>query len=108
MVYPCCESNLNLTGSCFFAHFVQVHGVLLELAPSEAASSEAAPLQTVPSLVAPPDHLSEIQRGTLSCDAASSHMSIYSQISFTVEGTISSKLKYKREATSAAGKITVF
>jgi hypothetical protein len=38
--------------------------------------------------------------GTLFCDAASSRVSIYNQISFTAEETITSKLKYEREAMS--------
>jgi hypothetical protein len=36
--------------------------------------------------------------GTLFCDAASSLVSIYNQISFTAEETITSQLRYEREA----------
>jgi hypothetical protein len=44
---------------------------------------------------------SQIYKGcTLFCDAASSHISIYNQISFTAKETIRSKLKYEREAMS--------
>jgi hydrogenase maturation factor HypF (carbamoyltransferase family) len=43
--------------------------------------------------------------GTILCDAASRYVSIYNQISFTAEETITSKLMYEREAMSTGVQV---
>jgi hypothetical protein len=46
--------------------------------------------------------------GTLFCDGASSHVSIYNQNAFTAEETIISKLKYERETMGTGVQVQTF